>query len=81
MRAGSFDLPPIDGEAIHQLVDDLLSVMGRVRCEVGIFGGGQNGAVAEDFLHLEQIDACFDQVRGVGVAKTVRSDLFFIPQA
>jgi len=55
--------------------------MGRVRCQVGIFGGGQNGAVAGDFLHLEQIDACFDQVRGVGVAKTVGRDLFFIPQA
>ena len=81
MRARSFDFPPVDGEAIHQIVDELLSVMGRVRCQVGISGGAQNGAVAEDFLHLEQIDACFDQVRGVGVAKTVRSDLFFSPQA
>jgi hypothetical protein len=52
-----------------------------VGCQVGIFGGGQDGAMAEDFLDLEQIDTRFDQMSGIGVTKAVRGDLFFIPQA
>ncbi len=56
-------------------------MMGGVQCQVGVFGGGQDGAVPEDSLDLEQIDTGFDQVSGVGVTKIVRGDLFFIPQA
>jgi len=37
--------------------------------------------MAEDFLHLEQIDARFDQMGSVAVAQAVQGDLFFIPQA
>lgn len=48
---------------------------------MGVFGGGQDGAMAEDFLYFKQIDARFDQVSGITVAKTVRSDVFFIPQS
>lgn len=36
--------------------------------------------MAEDFLHLDQIDAGFDQVSRVAVSKAVRGDLFFSPQ-
>ena len=49
--------------------------------QMGIANGRENGRMAEDLLHLEQVDAGFDQVRSVGVAQTVRGDLFFRPQA
>ena len=81
MRAGSFAFPPLDGKAVHQRIDQLPGVMVRVRAQVGIFGGGQDGAMAEDFLYLEQIDARFDQMSGVAVAKAMQGDLFFIPQS
>lgn len=48
--------------------------------EVGIAGGGENGVMAEEFLHLDQIDASFDQMGGIGVAQAVWRDLFFRPQ-
>lgn len=37
--------------------------------------------VPEDFLDFEQVDARFDQMRGVAVAQTVRGNLFFMPQS
>ena len=43
---------------------------------MGVFGGGQDGAVTEDFLYLEQVDARFDQVGGIAVTKIVRGNLF-----
>ena len=49
--------------------------------EVGVAGGGENRVVAEDLLDFEEIDALFDQVRGVAVAQAVRGDLFFKPQS
>ncbi len=76
MTAGSFDFPPIDGKAIHQIVDDLVGVIVRVGCQVGVFGGGQDGVVTEDFLYFEQVDAGFDQVGGVTVTKAVRVNRF-----
>lgn len=81
MRAGSFDIPPSNGEASHQIVDNLFCVMVRVGCQVRVLGGGQDGAMAEDFLYLEQIDARFDQMSGVAVAQAMQGDLFFIPQS
>ncbi len=68
MRAGSCDSPPPNGEARHQIINDLLCVMTRVGCQVRVLGGGQDGAMAEDFLHLEQVDACFDQMGCIAVA-------------
>jgi len=41
--------------------------MVRAGCQVRVFGGGQDGAMAEDFLYLEQIDARFDQMGSVAV--------------
>ena len=49
--------------------------------EMGVAGGGEDGEMAENFLHFEQIDPGLDQVCGVGVAKAVRGDLFFRPQS
>ena len=48
--------------------------------QVGIADGGENGMMAEEFLHLDQVDAGLDQVGGIAVAQTVRGDLFFRPQ-
>ena len=47
---------------------------------MSVFGGSQNGVVTEDPLYFEQVDARFDQVGGITVAKAVRGDLFFMPQ-
>lgn len=55
--------------------------MVRVDGQVGIFGGSQDGVMAEDFLDFEQVDAGFDQVGGIAVAQTVGGNLFFIPQS
>ncbi len=40
MRAGSCDVPPVDGEAIDQLIDQVSGVLVCVGSQVGIFGGG-----------------------------------------
>ena len=81
MKARSCDVPPADGKAIDQIIDELLCVMVRRGGEVGVFGGRQDGVVAKDFLYLDQVNARFDQMSGKTVAQAVRSDLFFIPQA
>jgi len=36
--------------------------------QVGITGGGQNRVVTKDLLHLDQIDAGFNQVGCIAVA-------------
>lgn len=48
---------------------------------MSVFGGGQDGAVTENFLYFEQVDARFDQMGGITVTKAVRGNLFFIPQS
>ena len=80
---GSLDLPPVDGEAIHtrkgsftQAVDAVDGVMLGLLGQMRVADGGENGLMAEDLLHLDQIDAGFDQVRGVGVTQAVWGDLF-----
>ena len=56
------DLPPGEGEAIHQSIDPVDGVvLGLIR-QMGIAGGGENGVMTEEFLHLDQIDASLDQV-------------------
>ena len=81
MRAESLDFPPCDGEAVHQLIDHLCGVMVGASGQASVFGGGQDGMVTEDFLYFEQVDARFDQMRGIAVTKAVRGDLFFIPHS
>ena len=49
--------------------------------QMGIADGGENGVMAKELLHLEQIDAGLDQVGGVGMAQRMGGDLFFRPQA
>ena len=81
MKGASFDHPPLNGKALHQVIDQLLGIPVGMRCQVGVFGGGQDASVAEDFLHLQQIDPRFDQMSGIAVPQAVQRDLFFIPQA
>ncbi len=71
MTGGSFDVPPLDGEAIDQFIDQLPGIVAGMGGQVGVFGGGEDGAVAEDFLDFEQIDAGFDQMGGIGMSKVV----------
>jgi hypothetical protein len=33
--------------------------------QVGVFGGRQRGMVARDFLYLKQVNARFNQMRGI----------------
>ena len=49
--------------------------------QMGVAGGGEDGAVAEYFLHFQQVDTGFDQVGRVAVAQAVRGEFFLMPQA
>ena len=65
----------MDGEAVHQIIDERLCVLVGPGCEVGISGCGQDGTMAEDFLNFEQVDARLDQVGCVAMAQAVGCDL------
>lgn len=47
--------------------------------EMGVTTGGDHRMVTENFLHFEQVNARFDQMSGIGMAKTVRRNSFFKP--
>ena len=61
-------MPPVDAKAIHQAIDARDGVMLGLVGQVGIADGGENGMMAEEFLHLDQVDAGFDQVGGIAMA-------------
>ena len=44
--------------------------------QMGVTRRSKNRVMAEEFLNLDQVDAGFDQVSGIAVAKTVWRDLF-----
>ena len=48
--------------------------------QMGVAGGGKNGVMAQNLLHLQQVNPGLDQVGCIAVAKAVRGDLFFSPQ-
>jgi len=60
-------LPPYHGKAVDQVIDDLLGILVCTGRQVGVFSGGQDGAVAEDFLYFEQVDTGFDQMGRIAV--------------
>jgi hypothetical protein len=60
MRAGSFDVPPIDAKAVDQGVDLLGGLVIGDGAQVGVFSGGEDRVMTEDFLDFEQVDARFD---------------------
>ena len=70
-------MPPRDAEALHQAVDARDGVMLGLIGQMRVSRGGENGVVAEEFLHLDQIDAGLDQVGGIAVAQAVGRDVFF----
>lgn len=53
----------------------------RMTRQTRIAGGGVDRGMTEDLLYIEQINARFDQMRGVAMAQTVGGDLFFNPQS
>jgi hypothetical protein len=79
MTAKSFDPPSVDAKATYQRIDKLACIPVRTIGQVGIASGGQDTVVAEDFLDFEQINARFDQMSGIGMAKAVRRNSFFKP--
>jgi hypothetical protein len=81
MRAKSFDAPPVNAKAIHQSIDQHISLKVGGVGQMGIAGGGQDAVVAEDFLDFQQVDTGFDQMGGIAVAQAVRGNLFFRPQS
>src|SRR5665811_715624 len=79
--AGSFDVAPTDLDLSHQLVETCAAVELTLFGEVGVTEGGENGLMAENLLHFEQIDARFNQMGGITVAQAVRCNSFFKPQS
>ena len=61
---------------MHQSVNAGARRFVGVAGEVCVPCRGQNRVVAEDLLDFQQIDAVFDQVRGIAVPQAVRGDLF-----
>ena len=49
--------------------------------EMGVAQGGEDGLMAEDFLHFQQVNARFNQMRGIAVAQAVWRNSFFKPQS
>ena len=70
------DIPPVEGEALHQGIDAGPGRFVGVAGEVGIPRRGQDRVVAENLLDFQQINAVLDQVRGIAVTQAVRGDLF-----
>jgi len=66
----------VDGKAIHQVIDYLPGIIVRAGGQMGIFGGGQEGVMTEDFLDFEEADAGFDQMSGITMPQTVWGNLF-----
>ena len=48
--------------------------------QMGVANRRENRLMAENTLHLGELDAGLDQVRGIGVTQAVRRDVFFSPQ-
>ena len=67
MRAGSFGFPPCHGKAVDQVIDDLLGILLCMSSQMCVFGGSQDGAMTENFLNFEQVDAGFDQMGCIAV--------------
>lgn len=57
MRVVSFDISPVNGKAIHHVVELALGIIcGRGR-QMGVFASCQNAAMAEGLLNLKQVNA------------------------
>jgi len=72
---------PTDVDLPDQLVDTCLRGELALFGEMGVAEGGEDGLVAEDLLYFQQVNARFNQMRGITVAQTVRCNSFFKPQS
>jgi len=79
--AESFDVPPGDGEAVHQAIDPFDGVVLGLVCQMGVTGRSENRMVTEKLLYLDQIDAGFHEMGGVAMPQAMRRNVFFNPQA
>ena len=68
-------------ETAHQGFDAHTHLLVGVAGQVGVAGRGENRVMTQNLLHFKQVNAGFNQVGGVAVAKAVGGDLFFRPQA
>ena len=68
-------------EATHQGLNARTHLLIGVAGQVGVAGRGENRVMTQNLLHFKQVNAGFNQVGGVAVAKAVRRDLFFSPQS
>ncbi len=48
---------------------------------MGVTEGGEDGLMAENLLHFQQVNARFNQMRGIAVAQAVWSNSFLKPQS
>ena len=74
-------MAPTDVDVPDQLVDACLRGKLPLFGEMGVAQGREDGLVAEDFLHFQQVDARFNQMGGIAVAQAVRRNSFFKPQS
>ena len=70
-------MAPTDVDLPDQLVDTCLRGELALFGEMGVAEGGEDGLVAEDLLYFQQVNARFNQMRGITVAQTVRCNSFF----
>ncbi len=50
----------MERETIHQIVDHLVRIFSGMGGEMGVFRGGQDATVPEDFLDLQQVEVGLD---------------------
>lgn len=81
MKERSFYVPPFEGKAAHQFINQLKGIAVRMGSQAGIFGGGQDTVVAENFLYFEQANTCLNQMGCIAMTQTVWSNFFLIPHS
>ena len=74
-------MAPLDPDLPDQLVDACLRGKLALFGEMGVAQGGEDGLMAEDLLHFQQIDTRFNQMGGIAVAQAVWRNSFFKPQS
>ncbi len=58
-------------EIPHGVIDDLVGIFLPLLCQVQVDHGGFKVGVAQIALYNADVDACFKQVRGIGVPQSV----------
>ena len=74
-------MAPTDLNLPHQQVDACAAGELALKGEMGVAQGGEDGLVAEDLLYFQQVNARFDQMRGIAMAQAVWGNSFLKPQS